>query len=64
MFPMETHIERKRGTLRKYLEETKEEFFVEIQKTAAPAKNVNKILWWQQKYIHKMEGFTSFWEKS
>ena len=47
MLPMETYIERRRGTLRKYLEETKEEFFVEIQKTTAPAKNMTKILWWQ-----------------
>ena len=27
LFPMKTYIERRRGTLRKYLEETKEEFF-------------------------------------
>ena len=65
LFPIETYIERRRGTLRKYLEENRKEFLEEVEKIKAPARNANKILWWKQKYITKeeMTEKTNFWKK-
>ena len=48
---IETYIQRRRGTLRKYLEEKRKNFFRSIQKVRAPSKQSNKILWWKQPWI-------------
>ena len=49
---IETYIQRRRGTLRKYLEEKRTEFFSEIRKVRAPSKQSNKVLWWKQPWIN------------
>ena len=48
---IETYIQRRRGTLRRYLEVKRKEFFSSIQKVKAPSKQSNKILWWKQPWI-------------
>ena len=55
LFDIETYIKRRRGTLRKYLEEYRPELLEEAAKTKPASKNVNKILWWNQNYITKDE---------
>ena len=62
MLHVETCIERWRGTLRKYFEETKEEIFEEIKQTNVPVRTVNKILWWDLKFIFKTGAVTNFWK--
>ena len=63
MFPIETYVARRRGTLRKYLEENRAKMLEEAMAMTAPSKNVNKILWWKQEWIskEKMTEMTNFW---
>jgi hypothetical protein len=65
LFPIETYIERRRGTLRKYLDENRAELLEEAMEMTAPSKGANKILWWKQKWITKREmtEMTNFWFK-
>lgn len=65
LFSIETYIERRRGTLRKYLEENRKNLLDEAFQTRTPVRNPNKILWWNQKYITKeeMTEKTNFWKK-
>jgi hypothetical protein len=55
LFPIETYLERRRGTLRKYMEENRGEMVERAQGMTRPARNPNKILWWRQKYMEKEE---------
>ena len=55
LHPINTYIERRRGTFRKYLENNRRDFFTAIKKVTAPSKQSNKILWWKQSWIDKME---------
>ena len=48
---IETYIQRRRGTLRRYLEVKRKDFFSSMKKVKAPSKQSNKILWWNQTYI-------------
>ena len=63
LFPIGTYVERRRGTLRKYLEENRAEMLEEAMAMTAPAKSANKILWWKQEWISKeeMTEMTNFW---
>ena len=65
LFGIETYIQRRRGTLRKYLEDNRKDLLEEAKRTKTPARNANKILWWNQKYITKeeMTEKTNFWKK-
>ena len=65
LFPIETYIARRRGTLRKYLEENRAELLEEAMEMTAPSKSANKILWWKQEWISKdeMTEMTNFWFK-
>ena len=65
LFDIETYVERRRGTLRKYLEDNRKELMNEAARTSTPARNPNKILWWKQTYISKeeMTQKTNFWKK-
>ena len=45
LFPIETYIKRRRGTLRKYLEENRKELLEEALDSKPPSKNSSKILW-------------------
>ena len=65
LFPIQTYIKRRRGTLWKYLKEYRKELVEEMEKASVPPKNVNKILWWKQPYITKeeMKEMKNFWYK-
>ena len=65
LFPMETYLERRRGTLRKYFEEERVELFNRAKETVRHSKEVNKIFWWDQKYISKKEmgNMKSLWNR-
>ena len=60
-----TYIQRKRGTLRKYMETYREDFLQETMEITRQSGNVNKIFWWKQGYITKadMTALTNFWFK-
>ena len=55
LFPIETYIKRRRGTLRKYLEENRKELLEEAIDSIPPSKNSCKILWWNQPFLSKDE---------
>ena len=55
LFSIETYIERRRGTLRKYLEKKKENLIREAIAFGLHYGNTNKKLWWEQKWINKRE---------
>ena len=63
LFPMDTYIRRRRGTLRRYLENEREELLKEAMDSVPPSKNSNKILWWDQPIISKddMEELKYLW---
>ena len=63
LFPIETYIKRRRGTLWKYLLEYRKGLVEETAAATTPAKNPNKILWWRQPYIKKKEmaELKNFW---
>ena len=65
LFDIKTYMEKRRGTLRKYLEEFQSKLLKEAFHTKTPCRNANKILWWNQKCIAKDEitEKTSFWKK-
>ena len=65
LFPVSTYIQRRRGTLRKYMETYREDLLQEAIEITRPSRNANKILWWKQKYITKedMTAMTNFWFK-
>ena len=64
LFPIETYIERRRGTLWKYLREHRKELMEEAEGVKGHCKNVMKVLWWKQKYLEKIEMKTNFWFKA
>ena len=55
LFLIETYIKRRRGTLRKYLEENRKELLEEALDSKPPSKNSSKILWWNQSFMSKEE---------
>lgn len=66
LFSIETYVQRRRGTLRKYLEENRLDLLKEAMEMTAPSKNSHKVLWWQQEYLTKIEmaKMTNFWKKA
>lgn len=50
---MEKYIERRRGTLRKYLEEHRRDLFLKAIQTGTPSRNVNKNIVVETKMHHK-----------
>ena len=52
---IETYIQRRRGTLYKYLEDNKPDILKEAKQSKRHCKNVNKIMWWNQKWIKRSE---------
>ena len=63
LFPIETYVERRRGTLRNYLQKHRKTLMDELEKVKPPSTNANKVLWWKQKWITKdeMTQMTNFW---
>ena len=52
---IETYIQRRRGTLYKYLEDHKPDLLVAAKETRRHCKDVHKIMWWTQKWIKRSE---------
>ena len=52
---MRTYVERRRGTLHKYLEKHRKELMEQTKLVGRHNKEVKKILWWEQKFITKEE---------
>ena len=55
LFPIETYLERRRGTLRKYLVENREELLESTEGVKNHSRDSKKVLWWTQKWIDKKE---------
>ena len=55
LFPMETYIQRRRGTLMEYLEKHREGLLEEAKNCRRHCRDVNKVLWWEQEYLAKIE---------
>ena len=53
LLPIKKYIKRRRGTLRAYLEEYKPDLLAEVTGMTRPARDPNKILWWEQKWVPK-----------
>lgn len=51
LWPLRVYVERRRGTLRKYLEDHKSELLDEVGDLSAPARDPHRVLWWRQPWI-------------
>ena len=63
LFPIEVYIERRRGTLRKYLEHCRMDLLTLAEQSTHHSRAAHSILWWKQPWITKseMDGLTSAW---
>lgn len=63
LFPIETYVKRRRGMLRRYLEDKKTSLLREAEKCGRHCKDVHKILWWQQAYLQPkdLSGLSNLW---
>ena len=55
LLELEIYIQRRRGTLYKYLMENKADLLNSAKSQKRHCKNVNKIMWWNQKWIKRSE---------
>ena len=55
LFPIETYIERRRGTLRMYMEDYRAELLMEADRGRGHCRDPHKIYWWNQRWIQKEE---------
>ena len=53
MFPINIYIERRRGTLRRYMEQYRSELLSEVETSGRHYQEVNKVVWWKQPFLHK-----------
>ena len=65
LFSIETYVERQRGTLWAYFGEHRKELLEEAMGTERHSRDINKIMWWNQRYIDSKEdmGNEYFWYK-
>ena len=63
LLPIEKYIERRRGTLRHYLDENRRELMNKALRTNRHSYEVKKVLWWNQKWIQKrgLREFSNRW---
>ena len=63
LLPLEIYIERRRGTLRTYLQEYRADLLEEAEQITKHCKDVKKILWWNQPWKIKSDvtNFSKFW---
>ena len=62
LFSIEEYIEHRRGTLREYLNANRKELMEEAMATERHSRDVNKILWWNQRYKTRTDsGNGNFW---
>ena len=55
VFPMETYIERRRGTLWRYLLRNRRDLMEKAKGCKLHSKDARKILWWDQGYLTKKD---------
>ena len=64
LFLMETYLERRRGTLRKYLETYRGSLLRRAENCNKHCFHVGKVLWWDQPYLFKEDmDHSDFWYK-
>ena len=51
LLPIGTYVERRRGTLRRYLEDARPELLAEVNKLHAAPRDAHRVLWWNQAWI-------------
>ena len=63
LFPIETYIQRRRGTLRKYMENYRNDLLQRAETCGRHCRNVHKIMWWKQPHLekHDMAPLAQFW---
>ena len=63
LYPIDIYLQRRRGTLREYLDTYKKNLLREAENCSRHQLNVHKILWWKQPYLTKNETGTlsNFW---
>ena len=55
LFDIDTYIARRRGTLREYMDEFRKDLLDHATTTRRHNGDVNKLFWWDQKWIPKKE---------
>ena len=64
LFPINVYLERRRGTLRRYLETFKEDLLQKAESCTRHCLNVQKVLWWKQPYLLKEDiDHSDFWRE-
>ena len=53
LLPINVYVERRRGTLREYLEKNRKEVIEMAEGCGNHCRDPNKLLWWKQKYVSK-----------
>ena len=63
LFSIDIYLQRRRGTLRKYLETYRKDLLEEAEKCGRHCLNVHKVMWWNQAYLQKqdMPSLSNFW---
>ena len=51
LFPIEVYIQRRRGTLRRYMDECRNDLLTQAFKCPRHSKDAHKLVWWEQEYI-------------
>ena len=55
LHPIELYIQRRRGTLWKYFLNNNRELLERARSTKVHSKDATKVLWWNQKYLEKLD---------
>ena len=50
LFPIEVYIQRRRSTLRKYMEECRSELLEQAYNCPRHSRDAHKLVWWEQEY--------------
>ena len=53
---IETYVERRRGTLREYLDTSRRELLESVSECQPPPLHARKVLWWKQPWRRKSDG--------
>ena len=51
LFPIETYIQRRRGTLRRYMDDCRSELLDKTKLCPRHSRDAHKLVWWEQEYI-------------
>ena len=53
---IEEYVEMRKQNLRTFLTEERKELWEEVRKTRPPARDIKKILWWEQNLVSNERG--------